>query len=555
VGLVYNLFPGFQIKLNAGFNYYQSSELVQFPLKAYDPLSSNGTNSLNRRVQASNGTIQSWIIEPQINWDKDIGRGTLTMLLGASFQEQKLERKADLYQDFPSDALLDNLAAAAMINNYEFVNTLYRYAGTYGRINYNWDDRYIINVTSRRDGSSRFGPDKKFGTFTAVGVAWLFTNERFFEENAIFSFGKIRASYGTTGNDQIGDYQYLDTYSTNASPILTSQYQGVTWLSPTKLFNPDYGWEVNKKVEVGLELGFWNDKVLMTICYYRNRSSNQLINYSLPSTTGFSGVLANLPATVQNTGVEFELGISSEKTRPFVWTTQLNVTVPRNKLVEFPNLASSAYADTYVVGEPLTIQKVFVSTGVDPATGLFTFRDMNDDDKISSPHDNTKIVFVGQEFFGGLNNSFSYKGWSLDVFLQFVKQTGYGLLRTASITPGSNKNIPAAILDKTIWRQPGDIAELQRLYLVDTSPQADRARQNYLASDASIVDASFIRLKNVSLSYQLPDRLMGVVKCRLYIQGQNLALFSNYEGDDPENQNYANLAPLKILTVGMNLIF
>ena len=548
----YEIITGLQFKTSLGVNYFQSGEISKFPSTQHDP--ARGKTSSESLVVVADGTNRSWVIEPQLNWERKIAKGKLTLLAGATLQEQTFERKADGYLNFPSNALLGNVASASSIFSFEFVQSLYRYAALFGRLNYNWEGKYIINLTARRDGSSRFGPGKQFANFGAIGAAWIFSSESFIKNNLPgISFGKLQVSYGSTGSDQIGNYQYLDTYSTNTSSFLSNQYQGVTGLSPTKLFNPDYAWEVNRKFETALEMGLLKDRLSLTFSYFNNRSSNQLVNFTLPQTTGFSGILSNLPATVQNTGMEIELTTVNFQSGPFQWTTSFNISVPQNKLIEFPNLESSTYANRYVVGEPLAINKVLESTGVNPETGLWTFRDVNGDGVISRPEDAKKVTFVGQHFYGGLNNTFTYKGFTLDALFQFVSQMGYNYWWTTLALPGWRSNLPAFILDKKIWRTPGDNAEIQRL-TTENNVEGSKSAVNYKASDAGISDASFIRLKNISLSYQVPKKWTKGLTTRLYFQGQNLLTLTNYEGGDPEYQ-FQFLPPLRMFTLGAQFTF
>jgi hypothetical protein len=200
---------------------------------------------------------------------------------------------------------------------------------------------------------------------------------------------------------------------------------------------------------------------------------------------------------------------------------------------------------------PLSIYRQYESTGVDPESGLWTFKDVNSDGAITRPEDDAKVVFVGQDFYGGLNNSFTFDGWSLDIFFQFVKQTGSGNALGSVGLPGGTVNIPSFLLDKKIWRAPGDHADIQRLFA--NNPQASDAFANYRYSDQMIVDASFIRLKNVSISYHLPEKWTRHTKCRIYFQGQNLLLITQYKGDDPENQRYESLPPLRMFTMGVQI--
>ncbi len=188
---------------------------------------------------------------------------------------------------YTNDALIENKAAAGKLSPYGGSTYYqYRYGALFTRIDYNWEGKYIVSLTGRRDGSSRFGPGRQFANFGAAGLAWIFSKERWSRNIFPFlSFGKLRASYGTTGNDQIADYGYITTY---AAPAAAS-YQGRSGLWLTRLFNPGYGWELNKKLEVGLELGVAQDQLLLRANYYRNRSSNQLVNYTLSGLSGFDG--------------------------------------------------------------------------------------------------------------------------------------------------------------------------------------------------------------------------------------------------------------------------
>ncbi|RZK66982.1 MAG: hypothetical protein EOO92_24690 [Pedobacter sp.] len=264
----------------------------------------------------------------------------------------------------------------------------------------------------------------------------------------------------------------------------------------------------------------------MSVSYYRNRTNNQLIIYNLPLTTGFSGIRSNFPATIQNKGVEFELNTINVQKKDFKWSSSVNLSIPNNKLVSFPGIEASTYADLYIVGESIYIRKLYATTGVDAATGVYTFKDYNGDGKITSPDDNKRSLLIGQKFYGGFNNSFSYKNWNFDIFLQFVKQTGYNDLygSSAASYPGVFANQPRYILDDNRWQQHGDKSSIQP-YTTEYNAAARSASFLYQVSDAGIGDASFLRLKNVSLSYQLPSKWAKGSNCRAYLQAQNLYVY------------------------------
>lgn len=545
----YELMPGLRLQTRAGINRMASREVSLLPSTWFDP--ALGFGAERSAVNWSTGNTQSWIIEPQLSWDKKIhDGGQLSAMVGGSVQQQHHDLLAYSYWNFPSNALLHDVSAATNRSVWDYNTSEYKYAAAFGRLNYTYKDKYIVNLTGRRDGSSRFGPNRKYANFGAIGVAWIFTEERLFQQILpVLNFGKLRGSYGTTGNDQIGNYQYLDTYTTPSGT--RTQYQGVTALDPERLFNPDYSWEENKKLEGALELGlFENSAMMLTVGYYRNVSSNQLVSYSLPRTTGFSGVLANLGATVENKGLEIELTTNNLSQSELQWTTSFNVTVPRNKLLEFPNLDSSSYANIYVIGRSIYAQKLYTYMGVNPATGLYMVRDYNEDGQISQPADNRNAVFIGQDFYGGLNNSIQYKGWSLDVFFQYVRQTGFA----NQFIPGYiNLNMPTSVLDQKQWRQPGDQAEIQR-YATEYDKEALQAYERFNQSDGVVTDASFIRLKTLSLSWQVPNHWLKGASCRAFVQGQNLFVITGYKGYDPETQT-RNLPPLRTLTAGVNFSF
>jgi hypothetical protein len=380
------------------------------------------------------------------------------------------------------------------------------------------------------------------------------------------SYGKLRGSYGVTGNDMIGDYAYFQLYNSTPLRFGPAAYGGGSVLAPDKLENDQFGWETNRKAEVALELGFLKDRILLTTNYYHNRSSNMLVDYPLAATTGFAGIISNLPALIQNSGWEFELNTVNLKSKSFTWTSSFNLTLPTNKLVRFDGRENSSYKDTYAVGHPLSMAKTVFPYEVNPQTGVREFK--NAQGQVISPYaltlkDVANIIDLFKDYYGGLNNSFSYKGFSLDVFLQFSKQKGN---YTSSTAFSSNQiNMPGWIgnmsLDKYTnrWTTPGQTGALfQRLTqdITGVQPAAVAILPSSL-DPAYYVDISYLRLKNVSLSYMLPatfQRKLRLQNARIFIQGQNLLTFTNYPGMDPENQS-RSLPPLKMLTAGFQLTF
>jgi TonB-linked SusC/RagA family outer membrane protein len=541
--LAYQIIPSLELKANLGFTDLKNSEQRILPSTMYDPIYQLGSDN---SLMFSNLTMrQSWIVEPQLRWTHNFQTSKIDVLIGGTAQQQRSSRLYQLGIGFSSNSLINDMASATSRYVYASDETIYKYQALFGRINYNWNQKYILNLTGRRDGSSRFGPGKQFATFGAVGAAWLFSNENFLKDSAVLSFGKLRASYGSSGNDQIGDYQFLNTYASSGL-----NYQGMIGLDPTRLYNPDFSWETSRKFELAIETGFLRDRIFGTVAWYRNRSSNQLVGVPLPGTTGFSSINANLDATVQNSGVEFTLRTLNFDGKGFKWSTNFNISASRNKLISFPGLEGSTYSNSYVIGESTSIVKVYHFTGVNPQTGLYEVEDVNGDGVITSLGDKKTVVDLTPKYFGGLQNLFQYKNWQLDFLFQFVKQNNYDY--SPNVPGGSPINQHSDMVNA--WQQPGDVKPFQ----MNTSGQngaAVNAYYNYVDSNAMIVNSSYIRLKNISLSYDLPLQMLKGVSCKLSLQGQNVLTFTPYKGGDPEFKYTGYLPPLKVYTAGVQLIF
>lgn len=541
--LSYRLLPALELRSSFGYTETRHEESRTMPTTMYDPAYELGSEySILIQTQTAR---RSWIAEPQVEWSRSWQKHKTSLLGGATFQQQYGRQLVQEGDGFASNALIYNLASAYFIDVIRDSEQIYKYQAFFGRVNYTYDQRYIVNLTGRRDGSSRFGPGKQFAYFGAVGAAWLFGDEPWIKTNVpLLSFGKLRASYGTTGSDQIGDYQFMDSYATTSN-----HYNGVSGLQPTSLFNPDFGWETNRKLEVALESGFWKDRIFVTAAWYRNRSSNQLVGIPLPGTTGFGSLQANLNATVENQGMELTLRTVNVQTKDFNWTTSFNISASRNRLLSFPGLEGSTYRNQYVLGKALNIRKVYHYTGIDPSTGLYTFADVNGDVSLTATEDKQTVLDLNPDYFGGLQNQLRYKGLQLDFLFQFVKQLNYNPAYLSGV-PGMMANQPAAVLDH--WQQSGNSGAYQ-IYTTGVNSAAVEAAAKYIESDAAITDASFIRLKNVSLSYNLPSLWLRGLKCRVFAEMQNLLTLTPYKGADPEFRAPGYLPPLCTISAGIQL--
>jgi TonB-linked SusC/RagA family outer membrane protein len=544
--LSYQIISGLNAKVNLGYTNLQLKEITTTPLRSFDPAV---IAFVTGSTVFANSYIKSWIAEPQLEYKKKIGPGLFSFLAGTTFQQSIQEGETLQASGYTNDALIENVKAAPSITILDANYRKYRYNAIFLRAYYDFKQKYLLNLTARRDGSSRFGKEKQFANFGSVGASWIFSNENFMKNVSFLSFGKIRGSFGTTGSDQIGDYEYLDSYSST-----TYVYNGNVGLIPTRLTNPEYSWETNNKLEAALELGFLKDHILFSASWYRNYSSNQLVGYPLPVITGQSIIQYNLPAEVKNSGLEFELSSTNVNNKNFTWKSSVNITFPRNTLLSYPNIEGSPYANIYTVGKSLFSRKLFHFEGVDPTTGLYMFTDFDKDGQISYPNDLQSTKEISQKFYGGFLNTVDFKGLQLDVFFQFIKQAGWNYLYTGTL-PGSMSNQPTEVLNR--WQKNGDITDVQKLTR-NFGSAAATSYFNVIQSDYTISDASFIRLKNLSLSYQLPLKWSQKYKSsltRVYVQTQNLITITNYLGMDPEQPFVQNLPPLKTVAFGIQLTF
>jgi TonB-dependent starch-binding outer membrane protein SusC len=546
--LSYQLLKGLEIKSTFGYTYMHVDETNNFPSAMYNP-----ALSVPGQAEFLNTNNLTWIIEPQASYTRDIWKGRLNVLIGSTIQQNRYNGMSVNATGFTSDALLGNLMSAGTITPRSSLVSSYKYNSVFGRFNYTLLHKYVVNLTMRRDGSDRFGPAKRFGNFGAIGASWIFSRENLIAEHLPFiSFGKLRGSYGTTGNDGIGDFQFIRTYSVGGYT-----YQGVRGLSPDNLFNDDYAWEVNKKLEGGIEMGFFRDRVIITANYFLNRSDNQLVGYRIPAQTGFTGITDNWPAVVENKGWELMLNTHNIRIGQVAWNSYFNISITRNRLAKFPNIANTSYAQTLTVGLPLDMTRVFDVTGVDPATGNYVFLDRNGKSiqypaYPSDPLDRTVLINRNPKYYGGFQNNVSYKGFELDFLFQFVKQVGPSFF--GSVVPGAGSstggNQPVKVLNR--WHKPGDVATFQNASVSNLLYWDYYMKQ----SDVAYSDASFIRLKNVQLAYDFSSNInkrIGLQQLRIYVQAQNLFTITHYDGMDPENQSAFSLPPLRVLTAGIKL--
>lgn len=551
--LSYKILPDLELSSTFGYNNLRTDAQMLIYLESTTP---EWRYTAVRSMDQTASFSKTWQVEPQLTYRKAIGRGKLDAMIGSTLLKKSEKASNLVAYGVGSDMLIADPAAHPNQRIWASEASDYRYNALFARLSYNYADKYIFTLSGRRDGSSRFGAENQLHSFGSVAGAWIFSDEKAIDDAFPFlSFGKLRASYGTTGNDNIGDYVFLSLYFANTNGV-DMPFQGIVALDPLKLSNPFLQWEETKKTSAGIDLGFFEDKVLFNATWYRNRSSNQLINYLLPATAGFGSIERNFPATVQNTGWEFSLNTRNISRKNFSWQTDANLSMNRNKLAAFPGLERTSYRHSLVVGEPINVERYFNYAGVDPQTGLYTYR-LSDGTITSTPSNPDKHIYqtAFPRFIAGLSNTFTYKNFQLDFLFQIVSQNGVTLMQGNQ--PGSMNNQPVYVLDR--WQKPGDVANIQR-YMPFLTGEVSQAYYGYQQSTAGYGDASFIRLKNMSASWTFPDAFLHTVKmknARVFANAQNLFTYSPYKGLDPEHRSgfFMALPSLRVITLGLHLTF
>ncbi|HSC39932.1 MAG TPA: hypothetical protein VLD19_18745, partial [Chitinophagaceae bacterium] len=340
------------------------------------------------------------------------------------------------------------------------------------------------------------------------------------------------------GLDAGGAYQYMSQWSGirdyNGNPML---YNGVVPMVSQHAVNQDYQWQENKKIDIDLSMGFLKDRITLTLGWYNDRCNNQLTTLPTAAFTGFSSVLGNSPANVENTGWEGSINANLVKSKDFSWSMNFNIAINKNKLVDYPNFQFSPYYLTKKIGQSLNTNYVLHYLGINPQNGRRSYEDYNHDGIITQSgsvppgtvnDDRYVAIDITPKYSGGLSNQFAYKGIMLNLFFVFKKQIGALPYTTAA---GSMGNIPTYLMDNR-WQKPGDQATNPRLTTLSTTSDFQ-----FAASDGAYGDNSFIRLSSLALGYSLPEstckklRTQGIT---LSVNASNLFFITRYKGIDPE---------------------
>lgn len=549
VNLTYKLSKSFTFRSTFSTNYSTSQE-KQFNDPRYSGASTNGSVSKFTRQ------ITDFQTNHVLNYNQAFAgrKHVVSGLLGYEYRVNKNESFGAFGQGLPLPQFTTLSSTATPQAPFEGFSD-FKLLGTFGKLGYTYNDKYILAVTGRRDGSSRFGKGNRYGFFPSASVAWRLSNEEgifgssFKQKNDI----KLRFSYGITGSQDV-----LGAYGNRGLFGLSGEYLGASGGTPTQLENKDLSWEENETYNAGIDVTTLNRRVSLEVDVYKSNRSKLLLAVPIPSTSGFSTINKNL-GRAEVKGIDVGVRTINVDGKNFKWSTNFNFAYNKNKIIDLgPGVTQ--IGTLYKVGNQLNSIFTQKYAGVNPADGRPMYYDTLGNITYQ-PQLRDRYYLNGSldpTFNGGMTNIVSYKGFELR--FQFIYQGGNyiqnsdaAFLQRAGST--FDRNQIAFQIER--WQKPGDITRVPRPYAGGTQPNAN---SNSLASDRFFERGDFARLKEVTLTYNFSKEAIKSLKlsaASFYVSGFNLATWSNYTGYDPELQgfDFGTYPQAKQMLVGINVTF
>lgn len=543
---------------------------------AVPPVIPSGTNETN--------SSYNWLVEHTLNFNKSWEKHDFSLLGGFTAQKVHSDLARIASTNFPND-LVETLNAG-IVSSASTTAEEWALLSFLARANYSYASKYLLTATIRRDGSSRFGENNKWGVFPSVSAGWRISEEAFMKNISVVNELKIRASYGHTGNNFIGNYDHIGLTTKRNYVFGGSGGTVVNGLGPMRISNPNLSWEKNKQVDIGLELGILQNRIFLVADYYKKITSDLLLNVPTPSLTGYTVARQNI-GKIENKGLE--LGLTTRNLeKKLKWSTDLNISFNKNKVLSLGPSGEPLYGNYQVtsshitqIGKPMGNFYGYQATGVfqtqeeidnnpsfaDSKPGHLRFQDVNGDGKLSSD-DRTILGNPQPDFIYGITNNFSFKGFDLTVLLQGVQgneimHLGRRFYANYAGTANGLKEMNNG------WKSPQDPGD-------GKTPRVNRDLNRYSSSNASanissiiIEDGSFLRIRNISLGYNLPPSFLERIRMRtmrLYVNLQNPVTWTKYSGYNPEvsvqgssplepGVDYGGYPIAKVYTVGLNIGF
>lgn len=541
----WNFYKPFTLQVNAGYN---KNTINRNSYISKSNLLGNGNNGY---VTVQKLSDYSKLLETILKYNQSFGKHNIDAMVGYSWQYFYSEGQTTKAYGFLSDNFKWYSLAAAQtvesVSSYAESNTL---ISMYGRINYNYADKYLLTATVRRDGSSRFGSGNKWGIFPSVAASWRISQEDFFQ-NDIMSDLKLRASFGITGSQEIGNYNSLSTLGASTNGYLVGG-EKITIVLPQQYTNPDLKWEQTAQTDIGIDFGFLNGKIRGSIDYYYKKTTDLLLSVAVPSPSLITTQIANV-GTVTNQGIELDLSFDLMRTKDFAWDANLNLSHNKNEVVSLSNGQwtgdnmqvapcqgqglSGTYAQLIMPGQP--IGTFYGKRFIGVVDGVEQFANDGEPEVIGCAQPD--LTF-------GLGTNLQYKNWTLS--LNFRGSIGNDVYNCTANNLAYLSNLPG----RNVLKEA-----------VTSGVNRDQAK---VYSSRFIEDGSFVRLDNLSLGYNFSLPKLYISNARVFVSAQNLFVITGYSGADPEvnseisrtgvaplGVDYLSYPKARTFSMGINLSF
>ncbi|GGZ51751.1 SusC/RagA family TonB-linked outer membrane protein [Mesonia mobilis] len=498
-----------------------------------DPFRTSYGRALNGSSQYNTNINNYFIWDNTLSYKNKFGDHKIEGLVGSVYQKNRgeysnIERRnfaiAEITTPGAGSEIVGASAGKSEKANASFIS----------RINYDYKNRYLLTANFRADGSSNFGPNNRWGYFPSFSVGWRISRESFLENIDELSELKLRAGYGIVGNDNLGSYAYLARVGSGGNYPIGGQTMPGTY--PATIANDDLKWEESEQTNLGVDLGLYDGKITFSADAYIKKNYDLLLNVPMPTGTGFSSAIQNV-GEIENRGLEFQLNTINYSNENFTWRTSANLSFNRNEakdivgqVITRGGVASRGNVSLIREGEPLGTFYGYVWGGVDPATGNVYYINQEGESTFTPTADDRKIIGdPNPDFIYSLGNTFTYKEFGLDIFLQGSQ--GNDIFNATKLQMESmidSKNQLASVLNR--WRQPGDITDIPR---VNTEGSTDNSR----LSNRYVEDGSYLRFKAVTFSYNFKQNALDKLHLnalKFYVTGENLITLTDYSGFDPQ---------------------
>jgi TonB-dependent starch-binding outer membrane protein SusC len=533
----YEIAKGLKFRTQLGTDIrYENEDFFMPPFP--DQRQGNGTG----RASVRNFNEFLWLTENYLTYDFNLGKNhNFQTLAGASFQESQWESSFAYVAGFGSSKIKTLNGGSQILTSTSDAES-WGISSYFGRLNYNLSGKYLLSFNYRVDGSSRFGANNKYGHFPSASVGWNAIEEDFLKGISWLTNLKLRASYGITGNQEIGNYSHLGTFGVGGGTNLGRNYLNRLGAVVNNIPNDDFSWEQTTQMNAGVDLGLFNNRLSITGDYYVKTTTDLLLAIPLPRTSGFASTLTNI-GEMENRGIELALNTINVD-GDFSWRSNLNFSMNQNKIISLVGGQDIRIRESIVrEGNPISFYLFEREKYVDPATGTTLIVDQDGSGGVPTDNDRKITGSPMPKHIGGFTNEFSYKGFDLSVFFQWsygnkifnnTRKWMEEMRRDLQSTIGYNTTEEAF---QNRWRESGDQTEYPGVFY-------DLRNQNhFLAHNGWLEDGSYLRLKTLTLGYNFPSAFtqrMHISNARVYFTSNNLLTFTNYTGYDPEVNHFTS---------------